>query len=82
VSAGENFQAKGKGQAGSSPSQLAASYWVFRDMCHTLSECTKEKRRMSSAWKGLRAPLLLPLSSLSLSFQASTLMAAELWLLM
>lgn len=51
-------------------------------LCHTLSERVNEKGRMPSAWEGLRAPLFLPLSSLSLSYQASTLKAAELWLLM
>lgn len=45
---------------------------------HTLSKCVKEKGRIPSAWKGLRVPLFLPLSSLSLSDQASTFMAAEL----
>lgn len=48
----------------------------------TLSERGNEKGRIPSAWKGLRAPLFLALSSLSFSYQASTLVAAELWLLM
>lgn len=51
-------------------------------LCRTLSERVNEKGRIPSTWKGLRAPLFLALSSLSFSYQASTLVAAELWLLM